>query len=497
MKKQLVDKFLDYYNLSQEEFEHLLQEEDILDSNAKCILEFVNFLKKKQTEQKKILVVGDYDCDGLASTSILLRLFKKLGFTTKFYIPDREDDGYGLTVDILKKAKNHFDLIVTIDNGVKATEAILYAKKENMTLAIIDHHQYEVAPDVDFFIHQNLLEEEFEYFSASGLALLIARQFYYDDYDIILASIGLTADMMKVFRQTRAILKKAHKLLQEELPLQIQCLLGKEYSVDSLSFEICPKINAVSRVGLVNVNEVVHYLISEDNDFIRTYAMKINELNSYRKKLTEKYVQYIEKQPISDSFIEVVYHPEFKEGLCGLLANRLCRSLGKPVLVISKSKESLKGSGRSVGNFDLYHYFKDLDLLSKFGGHQKAIGFSLKEENFEKLTNYIQDNPDIVCEEEVRYISIEEDDLTQDLQAILEKLQPYGEGLNPVLFRLDKPSIKSFYMIKNMYPKWSSTFNLDAISFEHSTKIQEPEFLLGTLSCKNKKNFTMIVKRYF
>lgn len=497
MKEKILTKILDYYNFSEEEFYDLIKDKEIIDTKAKCVEDFVYFLSINKN--LKILIVGDYDADGITSTSILVRLLKELNFIVKFYIPSRCDEGYGLSKEILVKAKNNFDLVIAVDNGVKSYEAIEYAKHHDIKLAIIDHHEYEIEPEVDFFIHQNLLEEEFKYLSAAGLSYFIARKFRHDNYDLVLASIGLIADMMKVFKQTRAIIKHAHKYLLNNTPLQIKNLLTKTYHQDAIAFEIAPKINAVSRMGLGNVNELVNYFCSQDNEFINEYALKINEINIYRKHLTDQYCDYISRNKVSDNFIELIYHPEFKEGLCGLLANKISKQYKKPVLVVTKTEDLFKGSGRSYGDFDIYTYFNHQGFMEKFGGHKKAIGFSLKKNSLKELQDYIKNNIVDINVQKEETLVIDKEDLDEDLLELVDKLYPYGEGLKPIFFEIREPEIRSFFLIKNKYPKWITDFNFEAICFENLSVVKNPRSLIGTLSwqSKSKKVINMIVKSYY
>lgn len=498
MKNQLIEKIRSYYDIDEKQFLELFEKEELKLSNAYCIKHFINHINSKINQDYKILIVGDYDADGITSAAILVRLFRSLNFDVKYYIPSRYDDGYGLNLEILNKAKNNFDLIIAIDNGVKSFEAIDYCKANNITLAIIDHHQYEVKPEVDFFIHQNLLEADFENFSAAGLAFIIAREFRKDPYDVILASIGLIGDMMKVFKQTRAIIKKANDYLFDHIPLQLKYLLNNTYHFDAIAFEIVPKINAISRIGITNVNEVVNYFCSDDAVYLKEYALKINEINEYRKILTDKYCDFIDFDKLSNNFIEVIYEPNFKEGLCGLLANKLSKKYQKPFLVLAKNKNVIKGSGRSYGDFNIYDYFNNQIFMDKYGGHKQAIGFSLKDDGLKALKKHIKNNYVEIKKNEEKTLLLDNEELNEELMDLIEKLQPYGEGLNHILFEIRKPTIKKFLMIKNKYPKWIIDDYFEAICFEEALINKKPEVLIGNLnSQRNRKMIKMIVKKYF
>lgn len=480
---------MDYYHLDKKDLLEIINLDDnIKNSQAPAIINACERIKQAQINNQRILVVGDYDADGITSTAILMRLFSHLGIQANFYIPKRETEGYGLNIKLVELAyDHHFDLLVTVDNGVKALEAIARAKELNVEMMIIDHHEYEDLPEVASFVHSKIIEDDFQHFSAAGLALLMANYFYNDDYNIVLAAIGLTGDLMSIDHHIRKIVRKANKLIKINDYPTIKHLLTKGFNDDSIAFEIVPKLNALSRTGLGNVNNLVKYLNSDNDDEILRLATDIDSINNYRKKITSEYFTKIMNENIDDQAIIVFESEDFKEGLCGLIASLLVKEYRRPAIIFARSGEVLKGSGRSFKEFDLYQYLKGLKIFESFGGHAKAIGLSIKPENISRLKRYIADNPVPITVSTDEYIDIDADDLTVELVEFIDKLRPFGKDFEEPIFRINNLEIKSRFMIKNRYPKWTLKNGIEAISFEKIHQIDHITAFIGQLKFNNFK----------
>lgn len=492
----MMDAILKHYNLNSEDLIKL--NDSSYDYDYSDNEEFISLCNYLKNIKGNVLVVGDYDADGITSTAILVRLLKKLNVITKYYIPDRYKEGYGLNVEILKKAINHFELVICVDNGVKAKDAISYARNNNIKIAIIDHHQYEEKPDVDFFIHSNTLEDKYRNLSAAGLSLILSNYFFKDEYNLALASIGMISDMMSVLNYNRKIIKKGHEIIKKNKYPSIYKLLEKDFDYDSISFEIGPKINAISRMGIGNVNKLVEYFLYDDDNEFLIYSDIIKEINKQRKHITSELIEKLNKRIKSKNFIEVIYNADIKEGLCGLIANKLSENYKKPVIVLSDNEDTIKGSGRSYGDFDIYEYFKSLDIFKSIGGHKKALGLSMDKIKLNDLINYIENNKVLIKEDVENYIEINQEDITSDIVDIIESLKPFGTDFNEVKFKINNIKVENHFLIKKIYSKWKLSNGMEAIYFNRCFNYENIQSLIGTFkysSFKNKK-ITFMVKDY-
>lgn len=445
---------------------------------------FLMFKEKLlELKDKRFLIVGDYDCDGICATAIMRRLLEFLKIRVNHYIPSRTREGYGINNNIVTMAKeNGFDVILMVDNGIVANDVLSYAKDLSITTMIIDHHEYQHLPECNYVLHPSLLKNGYRDLCAGGLCAYLSMLFYADDYSLVLGGLATLADMVRVFDANRYLLVKMLEILNHGEIYQINLLADSvKYSYDTLSFKVIPKINAISRMGnMANVNLVVRYLLSSKEEASRTFAY-INDINSRRKQLSEK--MSLEAMELLDDSkaILLVRSTSFHEGLCGLVANRLLSKFNRPIIVLAENDGVLKGSGRSPAGFDLYEclsHFKD-DYLS-FGGHANAVGLSFETSFYEKFATYL-------AETDVSYLDIDKDvllvdDLEVSVLETLEDLRPFGTGFPEPLFALDKSLSTSFFMIKGLYPKFSFGNSLSAICFDKGKCKDDWQYLIGKLS---------------
>lgn len=496
ISSDLYNRFKDYYNFSEDEFNEILNDEKrILTSNSDHFKKVIKRLEQAKNKKEKILIIGDYDADGITSCAILVRTLRKIGNVVNFIIPKREE-GYGINlshVDIYEKY--NFDLLIAIDNGVKSFDVIEKCLKQNIDLMIIDHHQYDSIPEDVYFLHSFLLEDDFKNFSAAGLAFLLANYFLEDDYNLCLAAIGLVADCMPLLKQNRTIIKKAMEYLKKNIPSQIKFLVNNQLSFDSFGFEIGPKINAIGRLSQENVNLVVKYLISENSKEIEEFSKVINKNNEKRKRYVSNYMNK------GFHFFEeyfnmiLIFDCDLLEGMCGLIANRIKEKYKKPCLVLCGNGDELKGSARSYGDFDCYEYFQKLSFLKNFGGHKNAVGLSIKKIDFDKLKEYFESTK-ILIKNEFKVISVKSDEIDFKLLEFVERLKPFGQNLIEPLFEMSNFKIKDYLLLKDIYPKWKLENNIDAISFKIDHNVASPNKFIGCIKRNDfkKGNINFIVK---
>lgn len=416
-------------------------------------------------KDKHILIVGDYDCDGICATTITKRLLEHLGINNSYYIPSRIDEGYGLSEKIVSIAhKHHYDVIITVDNGVSATSSISLANSLGIKVMIIDHHEYVDIPDCYGFIHPNLLSNDFNKLSAGALCYLLSTLFYEDDYSLVLGGLSILSDMVGVLNYNRYLLKRMINILNTKDIYQIKLLNGNSIDYDSLSFNAIPKINAVSRMGY-NANILVKYFLSDKQECLRLLD-SINKINDYRKNETKSECDLALSLLNRKDKLALIVSSEFKEGICGLIANRISLNYDVPCIVFSKKDGLLKGSGRSRENFNIYEYLSNTrDLFTSFGGHGQACGVCIEESKLDDLKAYIDTHKLNMLDYQKDVISVEQTDIDFDLFNKIDSLKPFGIDFKEPLIHIKDFEYKSKFLIKNKYPKFTVDNKLSAISF--------------------------------
>ena len=416
-------------------------------------------------KDKHVLIVGDYDCDGICATTITKRLLEHLGINNSYYIPSRIDEGYGLSEKIVSIAhKHHYDVIITVDNGVSATSSISLANSLGIKVMIIDHHEYVDIPDCYGFIHPNLLDKDFNKLSAGALCYLLSTLFYEDDYSLVLGGLSILSDMVGVLNYNRYLLKKMMNILNTSDIYQIKLLNGASIDYDSLSFNAIPKINAVSRMGY-NANILVKYFLSDKQECLRLLD-SINKINDYRKNETKSECDLALSLLNRKDKLALIVSSEFKEGICGLIANRISLNYDVPCIVFSKKDGLLKGSGRSRENFNIYEYLSNTrDLFTSFGGHGQACGVCIEESKLDDLKAYIDTHKLNMLDYQKDVISVEQTDIDFDLFNKIDSLKPFGIDFKEPLIHIKDFEYKSKFLIKNKYPKFTVDNKLSAISF--------------------------------
>ena len=416
-------------------------------------------------KDKHVLIVGDYDCDGICATTITKRLLEHLGINNSYYIPSRIDEGYGLSEKIVSIAhKHHYDVIITVDNGVSATSSISLANSLGIKVMIIDHHEYIDMPDCYGFIHPNLLDKDFNKLSAGALCYLLSTLFYEDDYSLVLGGLSILSDMVGVLNYNRYLLKKMMNILNTSDMYQIKLLNGASIDYDSLSFNAIPKINAVSRMGY-NANILVKYFLSDKDECIKLLD-SINKINDYRKNETKSECDLALSMLNRKDKLALIVSSEFKEGICGLIANRISLNYDVPCIVFSKKDGLLKGSGRSRENFNIYEYLLDTkELFTSFGGHGQACGVCLDESKLDDLKAYINTHKLNMLDYHKDVISVDQSDIDLDLFEKIDSLKPFGIDFKEPLIHIKDFEYKSKFLIKNKYPKFTVDNKLTAISF--------------------------------
>ena len=425
-------------------------------------------LSAKINAGAKIRIIGDYDIDGVTATYILLTGLKRLGANVDTYIPDRIKDGYGLHSQLVEKAAaDGVDTIVTCDNGIAASQEIALAKKGGMTVIVTDHHEipYEdteqgrvwIIPQADAVI--NPKQPGCGYPNKNICGAVVAWKLIWSlyetygiDRDEILefseaAAVATVGDVMDLQGENRIIVKEGLKRLPHTENQGFQALIeangltGERITAYHVGFVLGPCINASGRLD--TASRALSLLCTKNWDQAAKAAGDLVALNQSRKAMTEegrdKAVDLIEQSGLSKDRVLVVYLPECHESLAGIIAGRLREKYYKPVFVLTKAENGVKGSGRSIEAYSMYEELvKCSDLLEQFGGHPMAAGLSLKEENVEIFRRKLNELCTLTESELTPKITIDVpmpiSYLSRELTEQLSVLEPFGKGNTKPLF---------------------------------------------------------------
>ena len=454
----LLAKVIDIHEYDQETLQTLLSPRLIyhdfsLFEEADMTLERIH---EAIENEEKICIYGDYDCDGILATTILVQAFAELGVQVGYHIPNRFDDGYGLNAARVKQmAQRGYSLIITVDNGVKAFDAVECANELGVDVIITDHHQFDNdLPDAMSFIHTKLSPEyPFKEISGGFVAYKLASALLekQDKYLYCLAAITTISDMMPLLDENRSLVKKALTFMKSEKYPSLELLLGDQqsYTTTTIGFTIAPKINSFGRLPeLCNPNILVKYFLKDaPRDLMMKVAQMATQINSKRQALTnEQYTLASEK--MNDEF-----------------------------------------------------------LYWAIGGHSLAGGFSIDEDHFESFYHCIEENlKDVELHATTNALLIDENDLSIENIESLAMLEPFGMGNEEPLYLLkDVPVMKFYQLSGGKHLKMDIDFprtKMTALYFQQGQLFDELKdkkyiSIVGTLSVnefRNQKSINFIIK---
>lgn len=454
---------LNYYQLNQEQYEFLTRKlsfDDLrFDRRIKGLEPIIVRIQKAIDSQEKIIVYGDYDCDGIMSTSIIVKTFEMLGHPIGYYVPSRYLDGYGLNVKRVEEiAAKGYTLIITVDNGISAFEAIDLAKQKGIDTIIVDHHevQEETLPEAVGILHP-FVSHLGEYTASGGfMAFILATALLnrVDPYLLALAGISTISDMMPLLGYNRDVVRLALEAMNEHhFPSIARLTSNKDISESIIAMEIAPKINAVGRMDeTTNINRLIKYFVASDDRDIEAFGSFIEATNEARKVLTKEVVESL--GDIKDE-AGIVLKLDIKEGLIGLIANRLVNEHQVPTIVFTEDSTDnnlLKGSMRSKAGFNITKAFGSLEkYLVTHGGHAFAGGLAIRKDDFEAFKNdfiALADRYRFV-EEEIEAITISLNDINMKNYGILRSFSPFGEGFKEPSFLIKELKSANLSFISN------------------------------------------------
>lgn len=491
---KLTGKLLAASSFTDEKIQEVLNTDMVLStSHADCVLQACKRILDAKDHNEKVFVGGDYDADGICSTAIMKKTLDQLGIANGYYIPDRFKEGYGLNKKTVELAfEKGYSLIITVDNGVKAHEALERAKELGMDVIVTDHHEIEEEVEADILVHPDFMEEEYRYLSGAGVAYEISRNLIgdHDQSLVTMCMVALIGDVMPLYRETRKIVKKGLQLLSHGIPRSLSLLLYHPSSVTEtdVAFSIVPKLNSIGRMkDSSNVNTLVSYLLCENEAQLLSYSKALSKVNDERKKLSASMSEKAE-QLLSNRPFEIITDSSFEEGICGLVAGRLSNTYHKPVIVMSDNGEVLKGSGRSIPGFDLFSFLSPFEKKVAFGGHKAAVGITINKSDYEELVSYVDENifNFELKEENRRAVRLEPDDVSFDSVADLSLLSPYPKDMPEPDFAIVNPVnvqvVKTGKTIRYVISVQNRTIECVAFPSRNLKAAPNPKILIGKLT---------------
>jgi len=400
---------------------------------------------------EKILIVGDYDVDGITATSLMIYSLKLLGAQINFFLPVRARDGYGLSVAVVEKAKkNKYGLIITVDNGVTAFDAIAHAHASGIDVIVTDHHQMQGAVTGAYAIvnpAQSDCTYPFKHLAGVGVSFKLMQLLYTQQgkelpvkvYELLM--LGTVADVVPLVGENRFWVREGLAHVRANPSLALEVLLRNvnfdkpTITSSDVGFIIAPQINALGRLD--DPRSGVSFLIGTGSEDIANTGKILGELNEKRKKIERDIIAQVHEHvqqhatSIADRYIVIAYAENWPAGVVGLAASRIVSCYGRPTILLHKTTDGfLKGSARSIPECNIFEALQShSDILCSFGGHAHAAGLSLRFDNveeFEKRMNqYLAER--LTAADLVPKLSLDAEVLLQDIGDSLFNTLCYGE----------------------------------------------------------------------
>ena len=440
--------------------------------------------------EEKILVYGDYDADGITSTVLLVETLVSLGANVSSYIPNRFEEGYGPNKDAFSKIiKSGISLIITVDNGIAGVDEVELANILGCDVIITDHHKIQdKIPKAYAVIHPEHPEGQYPFgkLAGVGVAFKLAHALLeiYPDFLLDLVAIGTVADMVSLTDENRIFVKQGIELLNEDPRIGIKMLLElsnitTNIDEQTIGFYIAPKLNSIGRMDSAKVG--LSFLMAEDASVAKSLAEQIEEYNVQRKEVTENIVkdviETIENNDIKNKSV-IMVSGDYHEGVLGIVASNIVEQYQRPVLIMNNKEGILKGSARSVFDFNIYTAINKIgDKFIAYGGHTLAAGFSFDEQNFKEIEKALCDefdeyknNNELKSTKNIDIVSSLEEVSYQFLNS-LEVLKPFGMDFEKPNILLENAKVieKIYFGADKQYLRLTiadEVGNLECISFK-------------------------------
>ena len=449
--------------------------------------------------EETILVYGDYDADGITSTVLLVETLISMGANVSSYIPNRFEEGYGPNKEAFTKIiDSGITLIITVDNGIAGVEEVDLANELGCDVIVTDHHKIQdTIPNAYAIIHPEHPEGNYPFkkLAGVGVAFKLAHALLeiFPDFLLDLVAIGTIADMVSITDENRIFVKQGLELINEDPRIGLKMLLelsGIDTKIDeqTVGFYIAPKLNSIGRMDSAKLG--LTFLMAEEPVTARALAEQIEQYNIQRKQVTEDIVKdVISKIENSEKKQKnvIMVSGEYHEGVLGIVASNIVEKYQKPVFIMNEKDGILKGSARSIFDFNIYVAMNKIsDLFLAFGGHTLAAGFSFEESNFEKIEEFLdkefeefKQNNDLKANKNIDIVTSLEDISYQFLNS-LDALKPYGMDFEKPTVLIENAMVlnKAYFGSEKQYLRLTiadEVGNLDCITFKDSVTFDKVE----------------------
>ena len=465
--------------------------------------------------EEKILVYGDYDADGITSTVLLVETLISMGANVSSYIPNRFEEGYGPNKEAFTKIINSgITLIITVDNGIAGVEEVDLANELGCDVIVTDHHKIQdTIPNAYAIIHPEHPEGDYPFkkLAGVGVAFKLAHALLeiFPDFLLDLVAIGTIADMVSITDENRIFVKQGLELINEDPRIGLKMLLelsGIDTKIDeqTVGFYIAPKLNSIGRMDSAKLG--LTFLMAEEPVTARALAEQIEQYNIQRKQVTEDIVKdVISKIENSEKKQKnvIMVSGEYHEGVLGIVASNIVEKYQKPVFIMNEKEGVLKGSARSIFDFNIYVAMNKIsDLFLAFGGHTLAAGFSFEQSNFAKIEEFLDNefeeykqNNDLKANKNIDIVTSLEDISYQFLNS-LDALKPYGMDFEKPTILIENAMVlnKAYFGSEKQYLRLTiadEVGNLDCITFKDSVTFDKVEKndIIDLLCNIDKNNF--------
>ena len=422
----------------------------------------VKRLNKALGNNEKILIYGDYDVDGTSAVSLVYRFLRPYSTMLDYYIPDRYDEGYGISYRSIDYAEEQgITLVITLDCGIKAIDKVRYAKEKGIDFIICDHHMPDdKLPDALAVLDAKRTDSTYPYEHLSGCgvgfkfmqAFAMSNDIPFSTLERLLelTAISIASDIVPITGENRILAHYGLRQLNYNPSIGLKGiirtsgLIGKEITISDIVFKIGPRINASGR--MMNGREAVDLLLAKDEKAANEKSANIDQYNDERREMDRRITE--EANAIIDELNDmedrkgiVVYNPDWHKGVIGIVASRLTEKYYRPAVVLTKSSDLITGSARSIAGFDIYKAIEGCrDLLENFGGHTYAAGLSLREKNLENFIERFTKlaSEEITIEQMTPQIDIDTviklKDINPALMSDLKKMNPFGPDNDKPIF---------------------------------------------------------------
>lgn len=441
----------------------------------------VDILVQKVKEQKPIRIIGDYDIDGVMATYVLKKALDRCNANATIQIPDRIHDGYGLNLSLIERAKEDgIDTILTCDNGIAALEEIAYAKALGMTVLVTDHHEIpfeevdgtrrykQSQADAIVNPHQMDCLYPYKYLCGAAVAWKVVCLLYermgiaFSEAEELLENVAFATvgDIMPLTDENRILVKEGIKRIRNTKNIGMKALIAQcgldadQIDAFHFGFVLGPCINASGRLD--TAKRALELFFQTNPVQAMQIANELVVLNEERKEMTkegvEAAIRFYEENECEKDDVLVIYLPEIHESIAGIIAGRIREKYYKPVFVLTKGEDGVKGSGRSTEEYSMYEEMcKCQELFTKFGGHPMAAGLSLPEENvdiFRKKINELSTLTEMDKKQKIRIdVPMPLDYVTIDLVREFSILAPFGKDNTKPVFADKQISVKRMWIM--------------------------------------------------